>query len=144
MKRTYCSTHISLGPHYVPYIPGKQSLMAQKHWFCLFLFHLGSSYCHWLVWEDSSPDRIGISQALLDQAANTLGVSHLVPSSLLLQKLFPHQLLSKFGQQIQDLRAVSRAIKAIFLLVFKLLSCVPWERYSQVTLARCISPSTRR
>lgn len=99
--------------------------------FVYFLFHLGSSYCHWLLWEDFSPDRTGISQALLDPAANTLGVSHLVPSSLHLQKLFPHQLLSKFDHQIQDLRAVSRATKAIFLRVFELLCCVPWERYGQ-------------
>lgn len=94
---------------------------------------MGSSYCHWLVWEDFSPDMIGISQALLDQAANTLGFSHFVPSSLLLQKLFPYQLLSKFGHQIQDLRAVSKATKAIFLLVLKLLSCVPWKRHTSDT-----------
>lgn len=44
LKRTYCSICISFGPHFVPWIPGKQPLMAKNNWFCLFLFHLGKSY----------------------------------------------------------------------------------------------------
>lgn len=88
LKKTYCSTCISLGPHCVPWIPGKQPLMAQKHWVCLFLFHLGRSYS-WVSLRRFLPREDWNQLGFAEPNCRYPWFSHLVPS-LLLQKLFSH------------------------------------------------------